>query len=418
MPKLIKHRAVVDDEWVLLRQASSLADVPDGVPVIVPLALWHDRRAALHARGEVGVWLAPTDDPCALVADLGTLPLIAVDFPKFADGRGYSTARLLRDRYGYRGELRAIGDVLRDQLFALSECGFDAFALREDRDPLDALASFNDFTSIYTTTSRTPQPWFRRRNGAGARPHAATEPQLAPRVAEVLERLRSIAANHAPAALATGFGAEGMILVDLIARNALPIRIITLDTGRLPEETLALIDRTRDRYGVSVEVYAPDARALEAFVAGNGVNAFYRSVELRKQCCALRKSEPLARALSGRGAWIAGLRREQSANRQEIGFEEFDALHGIPKFNPLADWTWDEVWRYLHAHDVPYNALHDHGYPSIGCAPCTRAVQPGEDPRAGRWWWEASEHKECGLHRYPLRRATADATALPQTVTT
>ena len=279
MRRLIKDRAVVDDPWTLLREAASLADVPDGVPVIVPLALWLERRAALHARGEVGVWLAPTDDPRALVLDLATLPLIAVDFPKFGDGRGYSTARLLRDRYGYRGELRAIGDVLRDQLFALSECGFDAFAIREDRDPVEALASFNDFASVYTATSRTPQPWFRRRNGA--RPDAAEGPQLAPRVAEVLERLHTIAEGHAPAVLATGFGAEGMVLVDLIARHALPIRIITLDTGRLPEETLALIDRARERYGIPIEVYAPDAQALESFLAANGVNPFYRSVELR-----------------------------------------------------------------------------------------------------------------------------------------
>jgi phosphoadenosine phosphosulfate reductase len=414
MPRLIKRRAVVDDGWTLLRQAASLADVPDGVPVIVPLALWVDRRAALHARGEVGVWLAPTDDSRTLVPDLATLPLIAVDFPKFGDGRGYSTARLLRDRYGYRGELRAIGDVLRDQLFALSECGFDAFAIRDDRDPVEALASFNDFAAgVYTSTSRTPRPWFRRRNGA--RPDAANEPRLTPRIEEVLARLRAIAASHAPAVLATGFGAEGMVLVDLIARHALPIRIVTLDTGRLPEETLALIDRTRERYGVPVEVYAPEAPALETFVAENGVNPFYRSVELRRQCCALRKSEPLKRALAGKGAWISGLRREQSAYRLETPFEEFDALHGLPKFNPLADWTSDEVWRYVRANDVPYNALHDRGYSSIGCAPCTRAVRPGEDPRAGRWWWEASALKECGLHHRPARRETVDAAADPQT---
>ena len=415
MPRLIKNRTVVDDDWTLLRQAASLADVPGGVPVIVPLALWVDRRAALHARGEVGVWLAPTDDPRALVRDLATLPLIAVDFPKFGDGRGYSTARLLRDRYGYRGELRAIGDVLRDQLFALSECGFDAFAIREDRDPVEALASLNDFPSVYTSTSRTPQPWFRRRHGA--RPDAANEPQLAPRVGEVLERLRAIAARHAPAVLATGFGVEGMVLVDLIAKHSLPIRIVTLDTGRLPDETLALIDRVRERYGVPIEVYAPDTKALESFVAENGVNPFYRSVELRKECCALRKSEPLKRALAGKGAWITGLRREQSANRQETPFEEFDALHGLQKFNPLADWTADEVWRYVRANDVPYNALHDRGYPSIGCAPCTRAVQPGEDPRAGRWWWEVSQVKECGLHWRPGGRVAADPSPQPQTAT-
>jgi len=416
MPRLIRDRAVVDDQWTLLRQASSLAEVPDGVPVIVPLALWLERRAALHARGDVGVWLGPTDDPAALVPDIGTLPLIAVDFPKFTDGRGYSIARLLRDRYGFRRELRAIGDVLRDQLFALSECGFDAFAIREDRDLHEAFSGFDDFSSVYATTSRTPQPWFRRRDRAG--PAASTERDLAPRVAEVLERLRAIAAQHAPVVFASSFGAEDMVLLDLIARHALPIGIFTLDTGRLPEETLALIDRVRERYRVPIDIYVPDTDALEAFVAANGVNAFYRSVELRIGCCGVRKTEPLKRALAGKGAWITGRRREQSASRSEVATEEFDALHGLPKFNPLADWTSDEVWRYLRAHDVPYNALHDRGFPSIGCAPCTRAVQPGEEPRSGRWWWEASEHKECGLHRQPAHRASVDEAPRTQTVTT
>jgi uncharacterized protein (DUF934 family) len=163
MRQLIKDRAVVDDRWTLLRDAAALADVPDGVPAIVPLALWLAHRNDLSARGDIGVWLAPGDDPEALAADTGALPLIAVDFPQFTDGRGYSTARLLRDRHGFRGELRAIGDILRDQLFALSECGFDAFALRGDRNANEALASFNDFAGVYAATTRTPEPCFRRR---------------------------------------------------------------------------------------------------------------------------------------------------------------------------------------------------------------------------------------------------------------
>jgi uncharacterized protein (DUF934 family) len=163
MPTLIKDRAVVADQWTLLREAKALDDVPAGVPSIVPLPLWRSERAALLHRGDVGVWLAPTDDPFALADDVTTLPLIAVDFPKFTDGRGYSIARLLRDRLGFRGELRAIGDVLRDQLFALSQCGFDAFALRADRDATEALASFDDFDSVYTSTTKTREPWFRRR---------------------------------------------------------------------------------------------------------------------------------------------------------------------------------------------------------------------------------------------------------------
>lgn len=163
MPPLIKDRVVVIDRWTLLRDAKSLADVPPGAAVIVPLALWQMERAALLARGDAGVWLAPTDDPAALADDIAALPLVAVDFPKFTDGRGYSIARLLRERHGFRGELRAIGDVLRDQLFALSQCGFDAFALRADRDATEALASFDDFQSVYTSTTKTREPWFRRR---------------------------------------------------------------------------------------------------------------------------------------------------------------------------------------------------------------------------------------------------------------
>ena len=396
MPQLIKDRVLAADRFALVREAASLADVP-AAPAIVPLALWRAERAALLARGDVGVWLAPTDDPGTLAEDIAALPVVAVDFPKFTDGRGYSIARLLRDRYGYAGELRAIGDVLRDQLFALSECGFDAFALRADRDAAAALASFDDFAGVYTATSRRPQPWFRRRAAANA-----TEPSAAAleaRVDQAVALLREIAQRHAPAVFASSFGAEDMVVIDLIAKHGLPIRVFTLDTGRLPEETHALIDRTRERYGLPIDIYAPDARLLQGFVRENGANAFYASVELRKGCCAVRKTEPLRRALVAKGAWITGLRRAQSVTRSDTAIEEYDAVHGLPKFNPLADWSHDDVWHYLRARDVPYNVLHDRGYPSIGCAPCTRAVAPGEDVRAGRWWWEAPEHKECGLHR-------------------
>jgi uncharacterized protein (DUF934 family) len=172
MRKLIKDGALVDDPWTLLRDAATLADVPGGVPVIVPLALWEARRAALIARGESGVWLAPGDNPATLAADIRHLPLIAIDFPQFTDGRGYSIGRLLRDRHGFAGELRAIGDVLRDQLFALAECGFDAFAIRGDRDPADALAGLADFTRVYAPTARTREPWYRRRDGSERAPAA------------------------------------------------------------------------------------------------------------------------------------------------------------------------------------------------------------------------------------------------------
>jgi uncharacterized protein (DUF934 family) len=168
MSQLIKQRLVTDDRWVLVREAAGLADLPDGVPIIVPLKLWIERRAALIARGDVGVWLAPDEDPAALQADVARLPLIAIDFPQFTDGRGYSHARLLRDRYGYQGELRATGDVQRDQLYYLAQCGFDAFAIRDDKDARAALAGLDDFSDGYQLTQQRT-PWFRRR--AANAPH-------------------------------------------------------------------------------------------------------------------------------------------------------------------------------------------------------------------------------------------------------
>ena len=214
--------------------------------------------------------------------------------------------------------------------------------------------------------------------------------------------LAAISRKHRDTVLASSFGAEDMVLIDLIARDALPIRIVTLDTGRLPGETYALIDRVRERYGLPIDVYLPDTQSLEAYARAHGVNAFYQSVDLRLGCCRVRKVEPLSRALAGRDAWITGLRRAQSATRGAVVLEEFDTVHGLPKFNPLADWSDDDVWSHLRGNAVPYNPLHDRGFPSIGCAPCTRAVEPGEDIRAGRWWWERADARECGIHRRPL----------------
>jgi phosphoadenosine phosphosulfate reductase len=217
-------------------------------------------------------------------------------------------------------------------------------------------------------------------------------------VSTAIATLRRVPPNTV---LASSFGVEDMVLIDLIATAGLPIGVITLDTGRLPGETYALIDRTRTRYGIDIETYYPDTAAIEAYTRTHGVNAFYSSIELRHACCGIRKVAPLARALAGRGGWVTGLRRAQSVTRDAVAYEEFDSAHGLRKFNPLADWSDDDVWTYVRAHDVPYNPLHDRGYPSIGCAPCTRAIEPGEDIRAGRWWWEQEDAKECGLHVSP-----------------
>lgn len=200
------------------------------------------------------------------------------------------------------------------------------------------------------------------------------------------------------AALATSFGAEDQVLTDMLCRISDRPSIFTLDTGRLPEQTYEVMQATQDRYGIRIELLFPDYKKVEDMVNTHGPNLFFTSVETRKLCCRVRKIEPLKRKLSGLQAWICGLRAEQSVTRTEVKRIEFDESFGLIKVSPLADWTTEQVWNYIRQNKVPYNKLHDQGYPSIGCAPCTRAVHSGEDIRAGRWWWEEPEHKECGLH--------------------
>lgn len=199
-------------------------------------------------------------------------------------------------------------------------------------------------------------------------------------------------------AFSTSFGYEDQALTHEIATNALEVELFTLDTGRLFEQTHALHQQTRDRYGIPVKTYYPEPLALEKFVEERGINGFYDSVSNRKLCCFIRKVEPLQRALDGVEVWVSGLRREQSDNRADLPLAEWDAANRVVKYYPLRDAATDELWSYIKAADVPYNPLHDAGYPSIGCAPCTRAVAPDEHPRAGRWWWEQGEANECGLH--------------------
>ena len=201
-------------------------------------------------------------------------------------------------------------------------------------------------------------------------------------------------------ALACSFQAEESVLIDMLHRLHGPnFRLFTLDTGRLNQETYDCMDALRHRYGIEVEVFFPDATAVENMVREQGLNLFYKSIEARKLCCGIRKIEPLNRALKNLDAWMTGLRREQAATRTEVRKVETDHSHGgIAKINPLVDWSQKQVWDYIREYKVPYNALHDQGYPSIGCAPCTRAVKPWEDIRAGRWWWENPATKECGLH--------------------
>lgn len=226
------------------------------------------------------------------------------------------------------------------------------------------------------------------------------------KIEQVTALLAAAVRDYSPVAFANSLGAEDMVLTDLIAKHQPDIEMFSLDTGRLPQETYDLMQAVRARYTVPLKIYFPESKSVEDYVAKNGVNGFYDSVENRKACCYVRKVEPLKRALAGKKAWITGIRRDQAVTRSSLEFSAFDAEQGLHKFNPLLDWSNAEVWEYIKQHDVPYNKLHDRFYPSIGCAPCTRNVTPGEDIRSGRWWWENPENKECGLHiSHTLKRA-------------
>ncbi len=200
-------------------------------------------------------------------------------------------------------------------------------------------------------------------------------------------------------ALSSSLGAEDQVLTEMVTSVDKDVRIFTLDTGRLFPETYDLIDRTNKKYDIKIEVYFPDYHQVEEMVKEKGINLFYDSIENRKRCCHLRKIEPLKRAFKGLDIWICGLRKDQSVTRFSTKLVEWDENNGILKLNPLINWREKDVWDYIKKNEIPYNELHDKGFPSIGCQPCTRAIKPGEDVRAGRWWWEEPEQKECGLHK-------------------
>ncbi|MFA6335843.1 MAG: phosphoadenylyl-sulfate reductase [Bacteroidales bacterium] len=214
---------------------------------------------------------------------------------------------------------------------------------------------------------------------------------------EILHHVLNEFSGHI--ALSSSLSIEDQVLTDMIVAIDPKTRIFTLDTGRLFPETYSLIDRTNQRYGIQIEVFFPDYHDVQQLVKAEGINLFYNGIEQRKACCRVRKLEPLKRAFKGLDVWICGLRHEQSITRIASKLVEWDELNQLIKVNPLINFTEDQVWDYISQHNVPFNKLHKQGFPSIGCQPCTRAIEPGEDIRAGRWWWENPEHKECGLHR-------------------
>ena len=221
-------------------------------------------------------------------------------------------------------------------------------------------------------------------------------------LSDTLALLKKIASEHRPAVLANAFGPESMVMTDLISKHDLDIEIVSIDTGRLPEETHALAHSVHQRYGRVVRMVSPDAGEISAWTAQHGQNGFYDAVERRHECCDIRKVKPLRRVLEGKSAWLTGLRRQQSKLRSDLSVQTWDDGYGLHKFNPMLEWTTDQVWSYIKEQRVPYNKLHDRGFASIGCAPCTRAISPGEDTRAGRWWWEMDAAKECGIHLDPV----------------
>jgi phosphoadenosine phosphosulfate reductase len=224
-----------------------------------------------------------------------------------------------------------------------------------------------------------------------------TEAQTA-KVCSTVELLRQVVREHGRVTYSNSLGAESMVLTDLIWTQVPEIDIFSIDTGRLHEETYSLMERLERRYQRRVRLVYPNTQAIEAYTSQYGINGFYNGLNERQSCCAIRKIEPFKRAIAGFNAWVTGVRHEQSATRALAKAVDFDTANGLYKISPILEWTHDDVWAYIRANKLPYNPLHDKGYPSIGCSPCTRAVEPGADSRSGRWWWENSDSKECGLH--------------------
>lgn len=339
-----------------------------------------------------GILLHPADDVRALDGRIGNAALIAVDFHRIGDGRGYTHGVFLRKRLNYGGRLRAVGAVTADQVFAMAQVGFDSFALRADQDADAALAALQSFTVPYQGAPVA--------GDAAARADANFKARV-----RLLERaLEAISVRYKRPALASSLSAEDMVITDVIARLGLPIDVFTLDTGRLHAETLALIGEVKDRYGLAIDVRHPDEHAVAAYIAAHGRDGFYEGVAQRKLCCNIRKVALLDAALDGRDAWVTGQRREQSLTREVLAESERDTQRQMAKYNPLADWSWADVLTYAERYAIPMNALYERGYVSIGCEPCTKAIRPGEDPRNGRWWWENQDSKECGLHANQVAR--------------
>jgi len=364
--------------------------------VLVDLA----RGVVVADPDDVATVLEPTADEATLAeAAGGNAGPIAILFPNVTDGRGFSLARLLRERHGFTGEIRAVGWLIPDHGQFLLRSGFDTAEIT-DEDAVDVWkASLERIRHNYQPAVRNTLP---QRRDASHRAALALNAALTA-TDDLVDRIKEIAARiEGRIAFSTSLGLEDQAILHAIAKSgaakSAEIDVFTLDTGRLFPEVLETVELSELRFRLRIRLMAPDAEEVEDLVARDGVFGFRQSVENRKACCEVRKVRPLNRALEGAQGWITGLRREQSDARAEVPLAAWDAERGLIKINPVADWSTEKLMRYLDANTVPVNPLHEKGFVSIGCAPCTRAIKPGEDPRAGRWWWEAEDKKECGLH--------------------
>jgi phosphoadenosine phosphosulfate reductase len=351
---------------------------------------------ALVARPpEAGTVLEAHADAEALVAAAAEARPIAISFPIVTDGRGFSLARLLRERHGFKGEIRAVGHLIPDHGQFLLRSGFDTAEINDPGAASVWKASIERIRHNYQPAVRNMLPlrW------DASRKEAVALDQRLGRIDTLTDRIREVKRRiEGRVAFSTSLGLEDQAILHAIANSGVDIDVFTLDTGRLFSEVLETVELSEFRYGIRIRLVAPDAGEIEELVARDGVFGFRHSVENRKTCCEVRKVRPLSRALEGAQGWISGLRREHSDARASVPLAEWDAARGLIKLNPVADWSTHDLTAYIAANNVPVNPLHARGFVSIGCAPCTRAIEPGEHPRAGRWWWENEEKKECGLH--------------------
>jgi phosphoadenosine phosphosulfate reductase len=370
------------------------------------MALLDLATAALLAESaEAATLLEPNADGVALAAAAsGNAGPIAIRFPVVTDGRGFSLARILRERHGFTGEIRAVGHLIPDLGQFLLRSGFDTAEIADAEQASVWQASLARITHNYQPGVRNllPLRWDAARKEAGE-----LDQRLA-RVKSLTDRIREMRRRiEGRIVFSTSLQLEDQAILHAIAESGADIDIFTLDTGRLFPEVLETVELSELRYNLRIRLVTPEASEVEQLVARDGVFGFRHSVDNRKSCCEIRKVRPLNRELQGAQGWISGLRREHSEERASVPLAAWDDARGLVKVNPVADWTTADLTAYIAANNIPVNPLHARGFVSIGCAPCTRAVQPGEHPRAGRWWWENEEKKECGLHMNPNREGRA-----------